>query len=126
MNAVFKDYQIIKMDLDTSVLEDGMNEIGLSIQTGINTEKHNGENQLTVRFNIQYLCHKNKKNIFSIVELIKFDLLDGEQFDPENDTIDQAIIREAYEKVKDCIGSIMNTINVGMPAFPDFDEFISA
>ena len=124
MKAVLSNYQVLKIDYDASILANGKNTIGLSIQTGLHTENKTGVQKLIIRFDIQYLCHENKANIFNAIVLTIFDVSPDSQIDLENDRIDDSIMQDAYEKVKERIESIFDITNVKLPQMPDYGELL--
>lgn len=126
MKAALVNYQVLKIDYDASVLSNGKNTIGLSIQTGLRTENKSDNEKLVIRFGIQYLCHENKANIFNAIILTVFNVPANSQIDLENDIIDDSIMQDAYEKAKECINSIFDITNVKLPQMPTFSDYISS
>lgn len=121
MSIVFKNYQVARIDFDTSVLSNGENSIGLKIQTGSKIEHENEIIKLVVRFEIQYVNHQTKDNIFKSVIFVEYSV-DCNEINLEDGNVDSTVMADAYKRVKECIKNIIKETNVQLPEPPEYQE----
>ncbi len=123
MNAsVYKNYAVLKIELDVDALTKGHNQLALSIQSRVNITDTEGKSVLSVYIDVNYINRSNSKTIFHTVTMTQFDVDASYSAEAVNSGVDDESMRIAFSKAVECSSQIARQANVDLPDLPSFEE----
>lgn len=120
--SVYKNYAILKIELDVDALTKGNNQLALSIQSRVKVTDREEKSVLSVYIDINYINNANSKNIFHTVTLTQFDVDRSYSDEAANNGVDNESMRTAFLKAAKCSSLIAQQANIDLPDLPPFEE----
>lgn len=120
--SVYKNYAVIKIELDVEALTKGHNQLALSIQSRVNVTDTEEKSVLSVYIDVNYINHASSKTIFHTVTMTQFDVDESYSAEAVNNGVDDESMRIAFSKAVECSSLIAKQANVDLPDLPPFEE----
>lgn len=120
--SVYKNYTVLKIELDVDALTKGHNQLALSIQSRVNVTDTEEKSILSIYIDINYINHESSKTIFHTVTMTQFDVDESYSAKAVNSGVDNESMRTAFLKAAECSSLIAKQANVDLPDLPPFEE----
>ena len=118
----YKNYAVLKIELDVDALMKGHNQIALSIQFRGNVTDTEEKSVLSVYIDINYINHATSKTIFHTVTMTRFDVDESYSAEAEKNGVDNESMRTAFSKAVESSTAIAKQANIDLPDLPPFEE----